>query len=83
VFRPDVPDFALIEVTGDEIHDARISLSGPAIALCTSGGFSVRGRLGSATVSRGRAAYISADEEELLVTGAGALFVATTNDGPD
>ena len=79
VFRPDVPDFALAEVAGEQVEDARVHVPGPAIALCTSGGFAVRGRLGSTTLQRGDAAFVSADEEELLVTGGGTLFVATTN----
>jgi mannose-6-phosphate isomerase len=79
VFRPDVPDFALVEVTGDRVESAPVPVPGPAIVLCTSGEFEVRGRRGSATLSRGAAAFVSADEEELRITGAGTLFVATTN----
>lgn len=70
VFRPAVPDFELLHVTGD----ATLPLRAAAIALCTSGSFT----LGSFTLNRGESVYISADEAPVTVTGEGELFVATS-----
>lgn len=70
VFRPDVPDFVLDVVSGD----ARLPLTGPAIALCTAGSFAFEG---GPTVTRGDAVYVD-DVAELVITGSGDLFVATS-----
>jgi mannose-6-phosphate isomerase len=69
VFRPEVPEFELVHVTGD----ASLSLPGDAVLLCTSGSFAVNGT----AVERGAAFFVSADESPLAITGSGALFVAT------
>jgi mannose-6-phosphate isomerase len=74
VFRPGVDDFVLAHVTGD----AEYVLTGPAIALCTSGSFTLEGILGSTTVSRGDAVYVTPDESRVAFTGSGEVFVATT-----
>ncbi|MGV8884409.1 MAG: mannose-6-phosphate isomerase, class I [Microbacteriaceae bacterium] len=70
VFRPSVPDFELLHVTASTV----LPLRAAAIALCVSGSFT----LGSFTVARGEAVYISADEAPVTVTGEGELFVATS-----
>ena len=74
LYRPDDAGFALAHVTAD----ARLALTGPAIALCTAGSFALAGGVASATVARGGALYVTPDEGALAVTGAGDLFVATT-----
>jgi mannose-6-phosphate isomerase len=74
IFRPGVDDFVLAHVTGD----AEFTLTGPAIALCTGGAFSVAGELASIEIARGEAVYITPDEARIVVTGAGELFLATT-----
>lgn len=74
VFRPDVPDFLLERVTGD----ARLAITGPAIALCTSGAFELAGAASSAVLRRGDACYVTPDEAELAIAGDGELFIATT-----
>ncbi|TBN55974.1 mannose-6-phosphate isomerase, class I [Glaciihabitans arcticus] len=70
VFRPPVPDFELLHVTGDTV----LPLRAGAIALCTEGAFT----LGSFELARGESVYISADEAPVVVTGQGELFVATS-----
>ncbi len=70
VFRPDVPDFVLVRVTGD----AAWALDGPAIALCTAGAFELNGT----RVARGDSVYVTPDEGVLAIAGAGTLFLATT-----
>jgi mannose-6-phosphate isomerase len=77
LYRPDVPDFelAVFELDGGA---GSLPLTGPAIALCTAGSVTLEGELGSFALERGEAAYVSADEAQLLVTGAGTVFVATT-----
>lgn len=79
VFRPDVPDFALVHtVLGAGAAGSAIPLTAPAIALATDGALDLAGRSGGISLSRGQAAYITPDEQELTVTGAGELFLATT-----
>lgn len=74
LYRPSGAGFALAHVTAD----ARLTLSGPAIALCTSGSFRIDGRASSGVVGRGEALYVTPDEGEVALVGAGDLFVATT-----
>jgi len=70
VFRPPVPDFELLHVTGS----TTLPLRAAAIALCTEGSFT----LGSFTLARGESVYITADEAPVQVAGEGELFVATS-----
>lgn len=74
VYRPGGAGFALAHVTAD----ARLPLTGPAIALCTAGAFTLEGGVASSTIARGQALYITPDERALTVAGAGDLFIATT-----
>jgi mannose-6-phosphate isomerase len=74
VFRPDVPDFVLTVVSPDAAAaGATLPLTGPAIALCTSGVVTLSGH----ELERGHAVYV-ADEPSLTVSGDGMLFVAST-----
>jgi len=81
-FRPPVQDFALLVVRGDVRH----TLRGPAILLCTEGGFSVSGGGSaaaspgdsSAALAAGESVFVSADEDFLDIRGSGLLFIATT-----
>ena len=74
VFRPGVADFVLAHVTGG----ARYVLSGPGIAICTAGRFTIDGGATSATIARGESVYVTPDEAALTFTGTGELFLATT-----
>ena len=76
VFRPDVPDFVLVEYDGP--GEASWKLTGPAIALCTSGEVSVAGAASSAQLSRSRSVYLSADEDRVRFSGDGTVFLAST-----
>jgi mannose-6-phosphate isomerase len=69
-FRPSVPDFQLVRASGD----ATVVLAGDTIVLCTVGSFTIAGN----TIERGAAAYVSADESPLAVSGSGELFIATS-----
>jgi mannose-6-phosphate isomerase len=74
VFRPDGADFELTVVSPDAAaRGITLPLSGPAIALCTSGAIT----LGGHRLERGHAFYV-ADEPSLAVSGDGMLFVAST-----
>jgi mannose-6-phosphate isomerase len=75
LYSPDVPDFALAVVDG-VVEGARYSIGGDGIVLCTAGSFELVGAASSATVMRGEAVFVTADEGELAVSGDGALFVA-------
>ena len=74
VFRPGVADFELTVVLPDAASQGvTLPLTGPAIALCTSGAFAIGGH----ELERGHALYV-ADEPELAISGDGTLFVAST-----
>lgn len=74
VFRPGVPDFELTVVSPDAASQGvTLLLTGPAIALCTSGAVTIGGH----EVERGHAFYV-ADEPELTISGDGTVFVAST-----
>lgn len=84
VYRPDVPDFRLVRVDADaagpgDVPMRQVTLAGPAIAICTAGGFLVAGAASSASVKRGEAVYITPDEGAVTFAGAGEVFLATTN----
>jgi mannose-6-phosphate isomerase len=79
VFVPDVPDFVLVHVSGTDL-DARYTLTGPAIAICTSGSLSIAGSASSVTIGRGESVYVTPDEASLRFTGTGELFLATTGE---
>lgn len=79
VRRYDVPvaDFSLLAITPGDEH-ASIALTGPAIALATSGPVTVTGGTSGAEVALGpgRAALVTPDERSLRVAGHGEVFVA-------
>jgi len=89
VYRPDVPDFQLahISVPADAAADEagrvgaplrQVTLTGPAIAICTSGRFLVAGSGSSITLGRGESIYITPDESTVTFAGSGEVFLATT-----
>ena len=53
-------------------------LSGPAVALCLSGGATIRGRQGAANLARGDATLVTPDEGHLEVSGSAVVVIATT-----
>lgn len=73
VFRPDVPDFELVEFEAAGL----CPLDGPAIALCVAGEFTLSGR-STATLGRGESVFVTPDEGDLTVSGSGMLVIATT-----
>ncbi|MFT4122895.1 MAG: mannose-6-phosphate isomerase, class I [Microbacteriaceae bacterium] len=75
-FRPDVPDFELLHVTGD----AELALPGAAIALCTGGRFAVAGA-GSAGGGGGVGAAVGAPLADAVADAAGAVARATAAAG--
>jgi mannose-6-phosphate isomerase len=79
VFVPDVPDFVLVRVSGTDL-DAGYTLTGPGIAICTSGEISIEGAASSVTIGRGESVYVTPDEASLRFTGSGELFLATTGE---
>jgi mannose-6-phosphate isomerase len=75
LYRPDGPGFQLLHATGATTQ----AITGPAIALCTTGEMTISGATGSTTLGRGDAVYITPDEATLTFAGAGELFLATTS----
>jgi mannose-6-phosphate isomerase len=75
VYRPDVPDFELVHVFGDDL-DVQLELPGAAIALCVGGAVALTGSGAPYELDRGQAVYLDAAETSVRVTGAGELFVA-------
>ena len=79
VFRPDVPDFALVHaVVGGKAPAAGLRLTAPAIVLVTDGSIELAGARGGIALARGQAAYVTPEERELRFGGEGELFIATT-----
>jgi len=74
VFDAGVADFSLahVRVAGQ----ARVPLSGPAIALVTAGSVTVSSPSGAVELVPGRAVFATADEGELTLSGTGEAFVA-------
>jgi mannose-6-phosphate isomerase len=79
VFEPDVPDFVLVHVSGTDLV-AGYTLTGPGIAICTSGSVSIAGSVSSVTIARGESVYVTPDEASIRFTGTGELFLATTGE---
>ena len=80
IFRPDVPDFALDVVRLDEATSSTtVALPGAATALCTEGSLELRGAAHAIRLSRGEAVFVTPDERELAIDGAGIVFIATPN----
>lgn len=76
-FEPKGSGLSLNWFTGS----GALTTEGPKIALCTSGSFSLSGRGGMAELGPGDALFITSDETELRVAGAGDLFVAGIESG--
>ena len=77
-FRPDVPDFELVVVT-PQGGPATFTLATNAIVLAVEGEAQITGQTGSMHLERGDAAYVSADEGDLTLTGSATVFLATSN----
>lgn len=61
-----------------EVPMRQFTLTGPAIAICTAGGFLVAGAGSSVALKRGESVYITPDEGCLTFAGVGEVFLATT-----
>ena len=84
-YRPGVPDFELVHIAADAgaatatpVPMRQVTLTGPAIAICTAGGFLVAGGLSSRQLKRGQSVYITPEEGTLTFAGSGEVFLATT-----
>lgn len=89
VWQPEEGDFLLARVgLGDAAGEhgyavagpatAAFDLSGPAEILVLDGGLLVEGALGSVSLARGDACFVSPDERALTFRGSGIAVVATT-----
>lgn len=83
-YRPGVPDFELVHIEADAAVESatpvpmrQFTLAGPAIAICTAGGFLLAGATSSRPLKRGQAVYITPDEGTLTFAGTGEVFLAT------
>jgi len=89
-YRPDVDDFVLVHIAAEAEAEAdalvtqagvpmrQFTLTGPAIAICTAGGFLVAGAGSSVALKRGESVYITPEEGTLTFAGVGEVFLATT-----
>jgi mannose-6-phosphate isomerase len=75
VFSPGA-GFELVVIGGS----ALLTLAGPAIALCTSGRFTLSGQQNRTEIMRGQSVYITPDELTLAIEGSGELFVARSSE---
>lgn len=73
-YRPGIDDFELVRVT----TDTAITLPAASIAVCTAGGFALRGATGSTELVLGDAVFITLEDAGLEITGSGELFIATS-----
>ena len=73
-YRPDDPDagFGLAWIE----RDATLPLTGPAIALCVEGAFTVTGDHTEVRLERGSSIFASPDEGSLRISGSGLVVVA-------
>ncbi|MCC4907831.1 mannose-6-phosphate isomerase, class I [Microbacterium sp. cx-59] len=77
VFAPGIADFELWHITSGADDERRVPLHGPGIALAVAGEPVVRTASGAEVSLRpGAAAFATADEHELVISGAGEVFVA-------
>ncbi|WP_460774836.1 mannose-6-phosphate isomerase, class I [Microbacterium sp. GXF7504] len=76
VYRPDVPDFELWRVRVDGVAPRTVALHGPAIALAVSGGVAVAAGETRLALRPGTAAFATADEQVLEISGEGMLYLA-------
>jgi len=76
VYQPPGYAFHLSHLAGDTL-DERVELTGPSIALCTSGRFQLRGPRGSVTAERGDAWVLSQSESPVVFEGSGELWWAS------
>ena len=60
--------------------EAVFALTGPAIAICTSGSVSITGAESSVSIERGASVYVTPSEGALHFSGSGTLFLATTGE---
>ena len=84
LYRPGVTEFELVHIEADAdatsstpVPMRQITLTGPAIAICTAGGFLVAGATSSRPLKRGQSVYITPDEGTLTFAGTGEVFLAT------
>ncbi|MBX3088754.1 MAG: mannose-6-phosphate isomerase, class I [Cryobacterium sp.] len=76
-FEPKGSGLSLNWFAGDGV----LMAEGPKIALCTDGAFAISGGAETVKMKRGDAVFITSDESELRVVGAGDLFVAGIESG--
>ncbi|TFC27285.1 mannose-6-phosphate isomerase, class I [Cryobacterium sp. TMT1-3] len=83
VYQPGVTEFELVHIEADAdaasatpVPMRQITLTGPAIAICTAGGFLVAGAGSSRPLKRGQAVYVTPDEGTLTFAGTGEVFLA-------
>lgn len=79
VFRPPLPDFQLyrIDLDPDSSPEASVPLTGPAIAIVTTGVIDVLGKDLPMLLRRGQALFATGDETSLSFRGEGTVFLAT------
>ncbi|WP_073259199.1 mannose-6-phosphate isomerase, class I [Cryptosporangium aurantiacum] len=79
VWNPPVPEFALTRVALD-LAGGRASLAadGPRILFCLDGTVTVDDGTGPVELRGGQAGYVPAGRREVVLTGTGTLFHATT-----
>ena len=77
IFAPGIADFELWHVVAAPDEERRIPLHGPAIVLAVAGRPVVTGGSGAEVPLRpGAAAFAAPDEGDLVIRGAGEVFVA-------
>lgn len=81
IFDVGIPDFALVHAIVHPGQGRRIALTGPAIALATRGEVTLTTAGGAVTLQPAKAAYLTADERSVALTGEGDVFLAQPGRG--
>lgn len=76
IFDVGIPDFALVHATVRSGQVQPIALAGPAIVLVTRGEVTVTAAGAAVTLRPAEAAYLTADEDSVELTGTGEVFLA-------
>ncbi|SFI64080.1 MULTISPECIES: mannose-6-phosphate isomerase, class I [Microbacterium] len=81
VFDVGIPDFVLVHAAVQPDRPQRVALAGAAIVLVTGGEVTVTATAGSVVLRPAEAAYLTADEASVELTGEGDVFLAQPGRG--
>jgi mannose-6-phosphate isomerase len=78
-----IPDFRVRRVRTDAGASRTLAVSGPAVVVVTDGAVTLSAGSASAEIAAGSGGFLTADEAELTLRGAGETFLAEPGGGRD